>query len=152
MQTLDSVDPPALARLRRIVLGVVLFGIVGLAAELVLLEHTEGVWQWAPLVALAVGFASGVAVALRPGRATLRAFQGMMVVFLAAGAAGVYLHMAGNAEFERESDPAIAGAALFRESLYGATPALAPGALAQLGLFGLALAYGHPALRRRAKL
>ena len=39
--------------LRRLLLGLVLLGSVGLAAELVLLEHTGSAWQWVPLVALA---------------------------------------------------------------------------------------------------
>jgi hypothetical protein len=133
MSNVSSVEPAALAALRRILLAVVLVGIAGLGAELFLLEHYDGVWQWVPIVALGIGLALGVAV---------------MVAFLVAGAAGVYLHLAGNAEFERESDPAIQGTALLWEALRGATPSLAPGALAQLGLVGLALAYGHPALRR----
>jgi hypothetical protein len=142
-------EPTSLAALRRILLAVVLVGIVGLAAELFLLEHYDGFWQWVPMVALGLGLALGIAVWVRPGRGVLLAFRAVMGAFLVAGAVGVYLHLAGNAEFERESDPAIRGTALLWEALRGATPSLAPGALAQLGLVGLALAYGHPALRRR---
>lgn len=134
--------------LRRILLAVLLAGMVGLAAELLLLEHYEDVWQWTPLALLAAGFAAAAAVALRPGRGVLLAFRAVMALYVVAGAVGAYLHLQGNAEFERESDPAIAGTALLWESLRGATPALAPGALAQLGLVGLALAYRHPVLRR----
>jgi hypothetical protein len=141
-------EPAALSTLRRVLLAVLLIGIVGLATELILLEHFEGVWQWVPLVALGAGLATAVAVGLRPGRAVLLAFRGVMAVFVVAGVVGVYLHLAGNAEFERESDPAVRGTALLWEALRGATPSLAPGSLAQLGLIGLALAYRHPALRR----
>lgn len=148
MSNVSSAEPAALAALRRILLAVVLVGIAGLGAELFLLEHYDGVWQWVPIVALGIGLALGVAVGVRPGRGVLLAFRAVMVAFLVAGVVGVYMHLAGNAEFERESDPAIRGAALLWESLRGATPSLAPGALAQLGLVGLALAYGHPALRR----
>ncbi|HLL85294.1 MAG TPA: hypothetical protein VK420_21665 [Longimicrobium sp.] len=142
-------EPEALAVLRRILLAVVLVGIVGLAAELVLLEHYEDVWQSAPLALLAAGLVLGAAVALRPGQGVLQAFRALMAVYVVAGGVGAYLHLQGNAEFERESDPSLTGTALFWESLSGATPALAPGALAQLGLVGLALAYRHPALRRK---
>ena len=38
------------------------------------------------------------------------------------------------------------GLELVWEALKGATPALAPGAMAQLGLVGLAFAYRHPLL------
>jgi hypothetical protein len=139
-------EPDALRVLRRILLAVYLIGALGLAAELFLLEHVDGVWQWVPLVLLGAGFFVGVAVALRPGRASLLAFRALMAAFVAAGAVGAYLHLRGNMEFELESDPALRGAALLWEALKGATPALAPGALAQLGLVGLALAYRHPAL------
>jgi hypothetical protein len=134
--------------LRRLLLGLVLLGSAGLAAELVLLEHTESAWQWVPLVALALGFACTLAVALRPSARTLRPFQAVMAAFVAAGALGVYLHLQGNVEWELEGDASLRGAELYWAALWGATPALAPGALAQLGLLGLALAHRHPALRR----
>jgi hypothetical protein len=133
---------------RRLLLGLLLFGMIGLIAELALLEHVESVWQWIPLVALALGFVSGAALFLRPAPATVRVFQGMMVVFVAAGVLGLYLHFRGNVEFEREMDPALHGLALVWEALRGATPALAPGTLAHFGLLGLACTYRHPALRR----
>ncbi|MEW5926543.1 MAG: hypothetical protein AB1941_03590 [Gemmatimonadota bacterium] len=134
--------------LRRLLLGLMLLGSVGLAAELVLLEHTESAWQWVPLVALALGSACTLAVALRPSARTLRPFQAVMAACVAAGALGVYLHLQGNVEWELEGDASLRGAELYWAALWGATPALAPGALAQLGLLGLALAYRHPALRR----
>lgn len=133
--------------LRRLVLLLVLLGIVGLALELVFLEHTESVWQWIPLVALGGGFATGVATALRPSPPTIRVFRTIMGLLVAAGLLGLYLHYRGNVEFELEQDPAVRGAKLVWRSLHGATPALAPAALAQLGLLGLLYAYRHPALR-----
>jgi hypothetical protein len=134
--------------IRRLLLGLILLGIAGLAAELVLLEHTESTWQWVPLVALGVGFPCAAAVWLRPSARTLRPFQALMALFVAAGALGVYLHIRGNVEWELESDASLRGLDLFWAALHGATPALAPGAMAQLGLLGLTLAYRHPALRR----
>lgn len=147
--TADSAGEKA-GPLRTMVLALMLLGMVGLAAELLLLEHTESVWQWVPLVALACGFLLGAAAWVRPGPGVLRALQGVMAAFVAAGLLGVFLHYQGNAEFELESDPALRGFALLWESLHGATPALAPGALAQLGLLGLAFTYRHPALRHRS--
>ncbi|CAA9346762.1 MAG: hypothetical protein AVDCRST_MAG68-3968 [uncultured Gemmatimonadetes bacterium] len=132
--------------LRRILLTIYFIGLAGLAAELFLLEHFGDVWQWVPLGLLAAGLLAGLALALRPGRAVVLAFRAVMAAFVAAGAVGAYLHLRGNVEFELESDPTLRGAALLWEALQGATPALAPGALAQLGLVGLALAYRHPAL------
>ena len=123
-----------------------LLGIRGLAAELLLLEHWDDPWQWSPFVALALGLASGVTLLRRPSRRGVRAFQGMMALFVATGALGVLLHYRGNAEFEVEQDPAVRGLALVWLAVRGATPALAPGALAHLGLLGLLAAWRHPAL------
>ena len=136
--------------IRRLLLAVMLLGMAGLIAELVLLEHTESAWQWAPLALLGAGLILGAVLWIAPGRSVLRAFQALMVAYVAAGALGFYLHYSGNVEFELESDPSLGGWALVWSALEGATPALAPGAMAQLGLLGLVLAHRHPALGRRA--
>ncbi len=130
--------------LRRILLALVFLGTGGLAVELLLLEHIESTTQWIPLVCLGAGFATALLVALRPGRTPLRAFRFVMATFVAAGLLGVYYHYAGNVEFALERKPELRGFSLIWEALTGATPALAPGALAQLGLLGLAFAYRHP--------
>lgn len=134
------------APLRQLLLALVLLGIVGLEIELALLRHAESFSQWIAHVTLMIGLLSTAAVYLRPGPATLRPFQAVMAIFLAVGGLGVYLHVSGNVEFARERDPALAGANLIWKALRGATPALAPGALAQLGLLGLLYTYRHPAL------
>jgi Kef-type K+ transport system membrane component KefB len=135
--------------LRRLLLALVMAGTLGLGAELFLLEHFESAWQWAPLGVLAFLFAAGLAMGLRPSRSAVRVFQLASVLAVAAGLVGLYLHYRGNAEFELESDAAIRGMALAWEALRGATPALAPGAMVQLGLLGLILAHRHPAVRAR---
>ena len=56
------------------------------------------------------------------------------------------LHYRGNAEFELEMMPALGGLDLFWKSMQGATPALAPGAMVQIGLVGLAYCFRHPLL------
>ena len=139
---------PAGGVLRRLLVGIVLVGMLGMMAELALLEHVESVWQWVPLVALALGFVSGAALLLRPVPAAVHVFRVAMALFVAAGVLGLYLHFRGNVEFEREMDPGLRGLALVWEALRGATPALAPGTLAHFGLLGLACTYRHPALRR----
>jgi len=134
-----------------ILLGIVLLGVVGLLAELALIEHTEDTAQWIPLVLLVLGLAATLAALLRPARATVRALQAVGVLWIAAGALGIWLHLDGNLEFEREDDPAAGGGTLLLRAATGATPILAPGALAQLGLIALCVGYGHPALRRGAR-
>lgn len=134
--------------LRKLVLAIIILGILGLLAELLLIEHIETFTQWIPPIVLVAGLGSSVLVALRPRPGALRAFQAVMAIFVVAGLAGVYFHYAGNAEFALERDSALGGVALVWKALRGATPALAPGALAQLGLLGLAYAYSHPATQR----
>ncbi|MGH7503390.1 MAG: hypothetical protein ACREL7_16810 [Longimicrobiales bacterium] len=134
-------------RLRGMLLWILCFGMLGTGVELILLEHTEDVWQWVPLVLLGMGVVSGLALAGFASKATVAAFRIIMVLFIAAGLAGLYLHYTGNVEFELEMYPAMDGLELFWNALRGATPALAPGAMALFGLIGLTLTYAHPATR-----
>lgn len=132
--------------LRRLLLGLVLLGIVGLLLELLLLEHTESTTQLVPFAALGAGVLVTIAAAARPNRTVVRLFRATMVLFVAVGVAGVLLHFRGNLAFEREMDATVGGLALVWLALRGATPALAPGAMVQLGLLGLLATYRHPAL------
>lgn len=136
------------ASLRQLLLALVFIGVVGLEVELALLRHAETLNQWIPHVTLLIGLISTVAVYVWPGPATLRSFQAVMLIFLVVGALGVYLHVQGNVEFALERDPSLTGVRLIWKALRGATPALAPGAMAQLGLLGLLYGYRHPAVAR----
>ena len=132
--------------IRQLVLALVFFGIAGLEIELALLRHAESFSQWIPHVVLVIGLLSTLLVFVRPGPTTLRFFKGMMVVFVIVGVVGLYLHYRGNVEFATERDPSLSGIKLLWKALRGATPALAPGALSQLGLLGLIYTYKHPSL------
>jgi hypothetical protein len=136
------------ATVRQLLLALVVIGIVGLEVELALLRHAESFSQWIPHVTLFIGLLATAAVYFRTGPRTLRVFQTMMIIFTAVGALGVYFHLHGNVEFAQERDPSLSGVRLLWKALRGASPALAPGALAQLGLLGLLYGYKHPALTR----
>ena len=136
---------------RRILLALVHFGTLGLLAELYLLDHMESLTQWIPLVCLVLGLGSAASVALDATPFRLRVFRILMVAFVAAGILGLALHFNGNVEFERERNSSLGGLGLFWESLRGATPTLAPGALLQLGLLGLAYTFRHPRLATRRR-
>ncbi len=133
------------ASVRQLLLALVFLGIVGLEVELALLRHAESVTQWIPHVALIIGILSTLIVFFRPGPATLRVFQTVMLIFVVVGALGIYLHYRGNVEFALERDPSLGGAKLIWKALRGASPALAPAALSQLGLLGLLYGYRHHA-------
>jgi hypothetical protein len=133
--------------LRHALLALVLVGALGLAAELLLLEHFESALQFIPLALLALAIVSGAVLARWPSVRAIQVFRAVMLLCVLAGAVGVFLHYQGNVEFELERQPLRRGFDLFWEAVRGATPALAPGALAQLGLLGLAWSYRHPALQ-----
>jgi hypothetical protein len=139
---------PTSEALRRLVLAVLVLALVGIGVELLLLEHTEGFWQLLPVGLIAAALVELVGFGLSGRSAFLRLFQATMVLFVIAGPLGVYQHYSGNAEFELEMVPAMLGLELFKESMTGATPVLAPGTMLQLGLLGLAFTFRHPVLSR----
>lgn len=132
--------------LQRLLLAIWLLGLLGLAAELVLLEHYEDMRQFIPLVVIALGLGTGAWYGARPSASSARAFAGTLVVFLLAGVTGLALHFLGNMEFERERDATIGGLRLVWSSLTGATPALSPGTMVLFSVIGYALLVS----RRRA--
>lgn len=123
-------------------LGILLFGLVGATAELILIGHDEDAWQLIPLIALAIAILASLGmIATRPTAASksTRLFQGAMVQLILVAATGSVLHYRANMEFKREMDPSLSGFALFSSVIQAkAPPALAPGTLALLGLLGLA--------------
>ncbi|MCH7564672.1 MAG: hypothetical protein IH968_12705 [Gemmatimonadetes bacterium] len=133
---------------RRLALYLLLFGMTGMAAELLLLGHFEDAWQWTPIALLGVGLPLGGAVRFRPSRITVVGLRTLMLGYLIAGGIGLYLHLKSNIEFELELHPSMVGWELITETLSGAMPALAPGAMAQLGLLGLLVCFRHPGLSR----
>jgi hypothetical protein len=146
---LQNVAEATLAALRRILLAILIIGLGGMATELVFLEHDEEATQLIPLVLIALAFVAIAWHAGQRGAASLAAFRIMMVLLIAAGLLGVYLHFQANVEFQREVDPSIAGRALFWKALAAKTPPpLAPGSMAQLGLIGLAYSFRYPVRER----
>ena len=135
--------------IRAILLAALVSGLIGLGVELLLLEHFEDWRQKIPLVLLSLGLLVLIWHAIDRRAAPVRALQLLMVVFIAAGAIGAALHYQGNVEFELELRPSLSGIELFKKSMMGATPALAPGSMIQLALIGLAYCYRHPRIEGR---
>jgi hypothetical protein len=137
-----------LGKLRRWLQLLLAAEILGLGAELLLMEHWEGWWQRTPLVLLAVGLVVLAGHAICQNRATRRVFQLLMLLFVLSGGLGIWLHYNGRAEFRQELDPSLAGWALFRAAMTGGTtpPILAPGMMIQMGCLGLILALRDPAV------
>lgn len=138
----------ALEILRALLLAVLALALVGTGAELLLIGHTEEIWQLLPLIAIGLALLGIGTLTVRPSRGTVQLFRVLMGLFIVTGVLGLVLHYKGNAEFELEMRPSMAGFELVWNSLTGATPALAPGSMIQLGLLGLLCTLRHPALGR----
>lgn len=134
------------AILRRGLLLIFVIGSVGLGTELLLLEHFEEWRQQVPLVLLALGLILLAVRLVYRGAIILRLFHWTMLAFVLGGMVGLWFHLSSNMEFELEMYPTLSGLELLSKALGGAMPALAPGALVQLGLIGFLYTYQHPAL------
>jgi hypothetical protein len=141
----EPADPRTLVVIRRVLLAILLIGMLGTTIELLLLKHDEEATQLVPLVLLGLGFATVAWHAARPTMASLMTMQILMVLFVASGLIGMVLHYQANVEFQREMDKSLSGMPLFWKVMAAkAPPALAPGAMSQLGLIGLVYSYRYP--------
>lgn len=132
-----------LRQLRRflLVLSIVLF--VGALAELWLVGHTEDTLQWAPFV-LSIGGAIVAGLFLvAPGAGTSRVLRAWMLLVFLGTLVGIYLHVEGNFNFEREIAPQTPASQLIWKSLEGGNPLLAPGVLAVAGILAVAATYRY---------
>jgi hypothetical protein len=134
-------DRPAVFRY---VFFILIFSVIGTAAELVLAKHYDTPWKIVPLGLFGLALVSLAAARGRPGAGTIRALRGIMVLFIISGAIGVVLHYQGKAEFALERNKSLSGLALLREAVWKGTnpPLLAPGTMIALGWLGLAWTYG----------
>jgi hypothetical protein len=136
-------------RLRRLLLALLAFGLVGISIELVLLEHYEDPVMFVPFATIAGGLAAVALHATANTAATARVLQAAMAVLIVSGVTGVVLHYQGSLEFQLDMDPAISRWDLFWKVMHmKAPPTLAPGVMVQLGLLGLVSTYRHPAFDR----
>ena len=133
--------------LRQALLLLLVIGTLGTIVELLLLKHTDGFWQLAPLFLCGLILVVLVWFGVARSTASLRALQGIMVVTLLSGGVGVIQHFRGNVTYASESNPSLSGRELYVEAIMGSTPTLAPGMMVQLALIGLAFAFRHPRLR-----
>ena len=156
--TLVDADADVVGRYRRFLLGTAAAIYVGAAVELGLVGHYADRLQIAPFVLIALGLGSVVWAHLATreggvvgaGRA-LVAVRLASALVVAGSVLGVVLHVKGNLEFEREVHPAAPLAAALWEAARGASPLLAPGALALAGVLAAAATWRHPALRPARK-
>ncbi len=137
--------------LRGWILAVLVLALAGTATELVMLEHYEQGLQLVPIVLIAAACIAIIWHSMRPDAASLMALEGIMILFVLAGLAGVVAHFHGSAEFQLELDPNMDTWQLLEKIVRAkAPPLLAPGMMLQMGLLGLGYVYTDA--RNRARL
>ena len=130
--------PSTLARIRRLLIGLLCFGLAGTTLELWLIGHHEDVWQWIPLAVMTTSAVSAGWVAASWSRMATVTFRLMMVALMITGLVGAVLHYRANMESQLEMDPSLSGLALMAEVLHAkAPPALAPGNMVLLPVVGM---------------
>ena len=118
------------------------------AGELWLAEHFGSPTQLIPFVLAGLGFATVVAVLVRPSPLTLYALRWTMALAVLGSLYGIYEHLEGNFAFELDIRPNAGATEVVWAALKGANPLLAPGTLAFAGILACLASYRHPALHR----
>jgi hypothetical protein len=148
MSAASAIGPSDL--IRRWLFALIVLGLLATGLDLILLEHYESSWMLVPLFMIGVALGVSLWHLFDRGRASLRAWQATMAMFVVVGLLGVYLHYRSNMEFQLDMDPTQSHWALFGKVMHAkAPPALAPGGMTQLGLLGLLYAFRHPAVAAR---
>jgi uncharacterized membrane protein len=145
----DSVEADRIELLRSWILFILVLGLLGTVAELVLLEHYEQPLQFVPLVLIAAAVAVLAWEFRRRDMASRRVIQIVMALFVLAGFVGFVAHFRGSAEYQLELNPDMSNWELLEKILRAkAPPLLAPGMMLQLGLLGLAYVFSDSRFRR----
>jgi hypothetical protein len=133
---------------KRILFAVFLITAVATNIELLLVGHTEDLWQWTPLILIWFGIFVLLIHAVVGRKINLQIFQATMLIFILSGIVGLFLHYKAKMEFKLEMDPSLQGFDLFIKTLRGGTlpPVLAPGMMIQLGCIGFLYSYCHQSL------
>ncbi len=135
--------------LRRLILALLTFGLVATLGDLFGLGHYKDSWQLIPISCLIASLLVVLWHIFFGGVASLRVLRIVMALVVLVGMTGVLLHVKGSMAFQLEANPDLAGWPLIQKVLRAkAPPALAPGAMVQMGLLGLIYAYKHPMVRK----
>ena len=127
-----------LETIRRLLLGLLVFGMTGTTTELLFMGHYEDWWQLVPFAGMGISLLTLLWFAFRRSSSATRLFRTCMFLLMVIGATGTILHYRANMEFQLEMDPTMGGMALLFKVLHAkAPPALAPGNMALFGLLAL---------------
>ena len=139
--------------LRRLLWFTYLLGAMGMGGELLIMNHTEGAWQWLPIGLISFSLLALVTQSIVASRWLIQGFRFIVLLIFLSAFAGIWLHFDGKAEFKLEMDPALKGWDLIWACIRGHSlpPVFAPGSMMLLGLLGIAWSYKHPSFYRQRK-
>ena len=132
--------------LRRLIVVILMLGMAGTGAELLLLEHTEDLWQWTPLVLFAVALPVAGWLLLAPGAANCSGLSDPDAGLRCFGFRRPVAPLPGKSRVRSRDASIRHPLELVRDALGGATPTLAPGTMTLFGLLGLVACLRHPKL------
>jgi hypothetical protein len=141
-----SSESGILSIIRGILLVSSVISLIGIGVELVILNHLNPILQLIPVFLIVLGLGSIIWYAISRNGKSMRIFQGTMALCVISGLIGIFLHVAFSASEASKKDKTLHGMQLFQAAIKGIAPPLAPGAMIQLGLIGLAYTYRHPAM------
>lgn len=145
-------SPASAKALRRIVLTILLFSMVGAFLDLFMIEH-YGEWrQQIPLLLFGFTILTLFGHALLQSKWMVRLVQCSMILLAAGGILGLIFHYQVSAAFQLEMNESMPWWRVARHVLRAtAPPALAPMAMVQMGLIGVACMFRHPLCRTSGK-
>ena len=125
----------------------------GTVVELILEKHYDKLLQFIPFALCIAGFMTVAFVVVRAAPLTIWLMRGVMFVTMPVTLFGMWEHLDGNMDFQREIRPNADMWEQLNNAIHGAAPLLAPGILALAAGVALIATYGHPALQavRRAR-
>jgi hypothetical protein len=131
---------------RQILIAIIVVSLIGIELELILLGHIKPLLQLVPVFSIVLGLGSIAWYAVSRKNISMRIFQGTMFLCIFSGFLGIVLHLAFDVATVQKKDKTLEGYELLRAALDSAAPPLAPAAMIQIGLLGLAYTFKHPAL------
>ena len=120
----------------------------GTIAELILERHYDKLLQFVPFVLCVAGLLTLIGVIVKATPLTIWAMRLVMVAMFPMTLLGMWEHLDGNMDFQRDIRPNAGTWELVNNAIHGAAPLLAPGILALAAGVALIATYRHPALRR----
>jgi hypothetical protein len=121
----------------------------GTIVELILERHYDKLLQFVPFALCIAGLVTLAIVIVKATPVTIWAMRVVMATMFPLTLLGMWEHLDGNMDFQRDIRPNAGMWEQFTYAIHGAAPLLAPGILALAASVALIATYRHPALQRR---